>query len=331
MKDLVSLIIINYNNKDYLTRCMDSILNQSYKNLEIIFIDNSSKDGSYDFFKDRYSNTAAYIIKNEINNGYTGAANQGIALSSGEFVMIINPDIVMEKNFIERLHDYMIANEKAGSLTGKLLKYDFALDKKLNYIDSAGIVELKDRTFIDRGQNEEDKGQYDTIEEVFGACGAAPFYRRSALEFIRYENEYFDDDFFAYKEDIDLAWRLKNAGYKNVYLPQAVAYHGRGFGRTKGGFKAYLKHRKSIAPFIRGIAMRNQYLMLMKNHRINSFKEGFIPIAKSLTKSIAFSLLFEQSNLKYLWQAHKLKDKMLKKRKALEDKICNREGKLVNE
>ena len=100
MDDLISLIIINYNNKYYIKRCVNSIKAQSYKNMEIIFIDNKSNDGSYDFFCELYRNEPFIKLKNEVNNGYSGAANQGIRLCKGDYVMILNPDIIMESDFV---------------------------------------------------------------------------------------------------------------------------------------------------------------------------------------------------------------------------------------
>ena len=321
MSDLISLVIINYNNKSYLKRCVDSILEQSYKNFEVIFIDNESKDGSYDYFYEEYKNNNFTIIKNLVNNGYAGAANQGIKLSRGKYVMILNPDIIMEKNFIEKMHDFISADEKIAALSGKLLKYDFKTDEKLKIIDSSGIVMYKSTRCVDRGQNEADNGQYDKTEQIFGVCGAAPLYRKSALDIVEINGEYFDEDFFAYKEDIDLSWRLNLSGFKNMYYPEAVAYHGRGLGSTKGGILSFIKHRKTQSEFLRGISFRNHLMMLYKNN-INGFSSrNKFNILKRQIAFIVYSLLFERFNLKYYKQAKKLKQKMLGKKKVLEEKL----------
>lgn len=294
--DLISLVIINYNNKSYLQRCMTSIFNQTYKNLEVIFIDNESKDGSYDFMKEEYPNKDILLIRNKINNGYAGAANQGIKLSKGKYVMILNPDIIMEEDFIEKMHEFIDSDESIGALSGKLLKYDFKNDKKLNYIDSAGIIRRSTR-FIDRGQNEEDLGQYDKTEQVFGVCGAAPLYRRSSLNKIIESSGYFDEDFFAYKEDIDLSWRLNKCGFKNMYYPVAIAYHGRGFGNTHSGIKTKIKYRKGISENIRGLSFRNHYLLLLKNY--DKSISNYIKIIIELCIQLIYIVLFERDTLKY--------------------------------
>jgi GT2 family glycosyltransferase len=321
MDKLVSIVIINWNNKDYLERCIQSINNQNYDNKEIIFIDNASKDGSFDFVKERFYDKGYILIDNKENLGYSAAANQGIRLSKGDYIMIINPDIIMEEAFIEKLCFFMERNTDVGALSGKLLKYDFKEDIKLNFIDSAGIIMHKDRTCVDRGQNEEDLGQYNNTERVFGVCGAAPFYRKTSLERIKSEEEYFDEDFFAYKEDIDLSWRLNKAGFKCMYYPEAVAYHGRGLGGIKGGAIALIKHRRNQSKFLRGLSFRNQLLMLFKNEEGESYKRDKVKIYTRIIKSLIFSAVFEQFNYKYLIQALKLRKKMMAKKDILKKQL----------
>lgn len=318
--DLISLVIINYNNKSYLKRCLTSIENQTYKNLEIIFIDNESKDGSFEFMKEEYSEKNILLIRNEVNNGYSGAANQGIKLSKGKYVMILNPDIIMEKDFIENMYGFIDKDERIGALSGKLLKYDFENDKKLNYIDSAGIDMYKNRKFKDRGQNELDIGQYEKTEVVFGVCGAAPLYRKSILDKISINGEYFDEDFFAYKEDIDVSWRINLLGYKNIYYPNAVAYHGRGLGSSSGGILKFINNRKSQSEFLRGISLRNQILLLKKNETEESVLGDKLKINIRKILLMGYFIMFERFSFKYIKEANILEDKILEKRKIFFEK-----------
>lgn len=321
MKDTVSVIIINWNNKSYIEKCINSIIQQTFKNIELIFIDNNSKDNSYEYFCEKYPKQNFIKIKNDNNLGYSGAANQGIDIANGEYVMIINPDIVMEPDFVDKLYAYTISDDSIAAVSGKLLKYDFTNDKKLNYIDSAGIVMFRSRRCIDRGQNEEDLGQYNSTEQVFGVCGAAPFYRKAALEKVKIEKEYFDEDFFAYKEDIDLSWRFNLAGLKCMYYPEAVAYHGRGLGSSHGGVFGFIKHRKTQSKFLRGISYRNDMLMLYKNETKLSYKRDKCKILKRKFLFICYMTIFEQFNFKFLVQALKLKSKMLYKKRIFEGEI----------
>ncbi len=322
--NLISLVIINYNNKSYLKRSMNSILNQTHENTEVIFIDNESIDGSFEYIKKEFKCENIRLIKNEINNGYAGAANQGIKLSRGKYVMILNPDIIMEPNFIENMYKYIETDESIGALSGKLLKYDFNNDKKLNYIDSAGIIMFKNTRCIDRGQDEEDLGQFDKTERVFGVCGAAPLYRRSALEVIKINEEYFDEDFFAYKEDVDLSWRLNLAGFKNIYYPKAIAYHGRGLGGSRGGLIGFIKNRKDQSKFLRGISFRNHLFMLWKNDVDGFSKKYKFNIMKRQFLLACYMIVFEQFNIKYFREALNKKEKMINKKKYFENKTGNK-------
>ncbi|SHH26815.1 glycosyltransferase family 2 protein [Clostridium grantii] len=314
MNDFVSIAIVNYNNKDYLQRCINSILNQSYKNFEIIFIDNCSVDGSFEYVSNLFKQENIKVIKPDTNLGYAGGANLGIDLSSGNYVMIMNPDVILDKDFVKECCNLMESDSEIAAINGKLLKYDFEKDVKLNIFDSTGICVERSRRAYDRGQNQEDVGQYEKTELIFGVCGAAAFYRKSALEDIKIEKEYFDEDFFAYKEDIDLSWRLNLYGYKNIYYPKALAYHGRALGGSRGGIKNYLNNRKSQSKFLRGISFRNHYLMLLKNETHKSFGTDKFKILKRFFVFLGYSLIFERFNFKYLVEIYKLKGKILHKK-----------------
>lgn len=319
--ELISLVIVNYNNKDYLERCMNSILEQSYQNIEIIFIDNQSSDQSFEFMNQKYSEREnVSIVYNRVNNGYAGGANQGIRLSRGEYIFILNPDIILEVDFVQKMYEFMRADIRIGALSGKLLKYDFEKNQKLNYIDSAGILMFKSTYSFDRGQNEYDKGQYDTIEQVFAVCGAAPLYRKSALESIKINEEYFDEDFFAYKEDVDLSWRLNLAGYKNMYYPKAVAYHGRGLEQPQKGIRNFIKARKQQSQFLRGISYRNRIMMIFKNNVDGFFKRNCLKILKRECLFILYAIIFEPFIFKYLKQAFAMRKKMAQKKFQLMNK-----------
>lgn len=330
MDNLISVVIINWNNKEYLGRCIDSILCQTYSNYEIVFIDNQSSDGSYEYVKNMYRQINIIKFSSDKNLGYAGGANKGIEMSKGSYVVVMNPDVVLEPNFLEMCYKCALQDDTIGAISGKLLKYDFQQDKKLNIIDSTGIIVEKNRRAADRGQNEEDIGQYQHIERIFGVCGAAAFYKREALDYIKVCDEYFDEDFFAYKEDIDLSWRLNLCGYKNIYYPNAIAYHGRGLGGSRGGVKKFIKNRKGQSEFLRGISFRNHYLMLYKNETKGTYSKHKYFILKRVVMLIGYSLIYERFIFKYIKQIFRLKNRMLdkkeaimKKRKASDDELLS--------
>jgi GT2 family glycosyltransferase len=189
------------------------------------------------------------------NRGFSRAFNQAATRASGAFLLSLNPDVVVRPGFISAMIQAIIQDERAGMVAPKLLS---ASDPSL--LDSTGLFIDRRRRPYDRAQGRVDHGQYDTQSYVFGACGAAVLYRRAMLEDLAVDGEFFDEDFFAYYEDADLAWRAQLRGWRCVFVPHAVATHARGWGDT-------LRKRGHAAGTSRGprLALRNRYLMAIKN------------------------------------------------------------------
>lgn len=306
----ISIIIIHYNTPALLKTCLETVFSQTYKNIEVILIDNNSED------KTCYPNVK--IIENKENFGYAKAANQGIRLSKGEYAAIVNPDVIFTENYFKNIIAPMEKDHSIASITGKIYKYDFENNKPAKIIDSTGLLPFKNRRIIDKGQGEEDKGQYNEECEVFGVSGACPLYRRKALEEVKIFDEYFDEDFFMYKEDVDLAWRLRLYNWKNIYYPKAVAYHKRGTGTAvKTSLLDAVKQRKSLSKFQKKHSFKNQLLMQLKNETWGTFFADFFPIIfrKIIT---AFYITLREP---YLWGSYfayiKAIPRSLKKRKII--------------
>jgi len=320
MPPKISIIIINYNTEHFLKTCIESLQNQTYKNKEIIIIDNNSKDNSCTYLQKKWDQSTT-IICNPDNKGYSGAANQGINISTGDYIMLLGPDIQYEKDYIENSIKKLEQDQKIGVLGGKLKKYDYKKGEKTNKIDSVGLFSYKNRRIIDLGQGQEDKGQFDQETEVFGISGASPIYRKTALEEIKLPtpyNEYLDNDFFMYKEDIDISWRLRLKGWKAYYIPTAVAHHGRGTGTLKDhNHTAVLKNRSKLTKFQKYYSYRNQRLMQLKNEFLKGFIHDLFPIIWKEILITGYILFFEPQLLKATFSIIKLTPKMLKKRKYI--------------
>ena len=320
MSPKISIIVINYNTEHFLKTCLESLQKQTYKNKEIIIIDNNSQDNSCTYIQKEWSNTAT-IICNPDNKGYSGAANQGINIAKGEYIMLLGPDIQYEKDYIEKSIKKMEEDKKIGVIGGKLKKYDYKKGEKTNKIDSVGIFSYRNRRIIDLGQGEEDTGQFNKETEVFGVSGASPIYRKTALEEIKLPppyNEYLDNDFFMYKEDIDISWRLRLKGWKAYYIPEAVAYHGRGTGTlNKFTHTAVFKNRSHLSKFQKYFAYRNQRLMQIKNEFIKSYLHNFFPILWKEILITGYIIFFEPHLIKATFSILKLTPKMLKKRRHI--------------
>jgi len=227
----VSVIIPNYNGVEHLEDCLESLAKQSYPSFVTILVDNFSDDCSIKLASQIMPDIK--IIKLDRNKGFTGAVNEGITYSLNikdiQYILLLNNDTICAETFIAEMVTGLETTD-AGSAACKLLKFP-SDDVKL--IDAAGdFIKLNGGSPYARGHNEIDAGQYDKKEYVFAASGAASMYKRDVFEVVGL----FDEDFFAYYEDVDLNLRMQLAGFKCIYLPEAVCYHKRGasFNKIKG-------------------------------------------------------------------------------------------------
>ncbi len=258
----VSIVIVNWNGADCLPACLESVRKQTWTDYESVLIDNASTDGSLAAAEKNFPDLK--IIRNRENLGFARAANQGIEQSRGEFIFLLNPDVVLEPNYLERLMERALKNETLGALGGKLLR-PVKDGITTPIIDSAGLTLLaQKRRPWDRGSDQPDAGQYDDAEDVMGINGAAVLYRRAMLEDVKLDGEYFDVGFFIYFEDVDLALRALLRGWKSFYVPRARARHARG--GTGGSRPTSVKIH----------AVKNRYLVYLKNEPFAVFSKTWI-------------------------------------------------------
>ena len=255
IKGLCSIVILNWNGMKYIKPCFNSILSQTYKNIEIIVVDNGSTDGSKEFIKNNYPDVI--LIENDKNLGYAAASNQGIRASKGEYVLALNLDVTLTNNFIEVMHDAINQAHDIGSASGKLIRTN-PINKQL--IDTAGHVLHINRTIVNRGIGTVDRGQYERSCYIFGACAAASLYKREMLEEIKMSDEYYDEYFFLNVEDVDLDWRAQIYGWKCIYTPKAIGYHERGPFNKSGPTNFFYNTRNRLIALI-----KNENILIMAN------------------------------------------------------------------
>ena len=207
----ISVVVVNFNGKRFLDDCLNSLYVQTYKDYEVIVVDNASRDGSVEHIRSCFP--WARIVENKVNLGSTGGNNSGIREAEGEFIVTLNNDTRLEKDFLERLAGPM--SDPGIGMCGSKMVYP---NGKIN---STGLCLSRSGASWDRGASEEDLGQYDRQEEIFGACAGAALYSRKMLD----EIGLFDEDFFIFMEDIDLTLRARCAGWRCIYVPGAVAHH----------------------------------------------------------------------------------------------------------
>lgn len=253
--ELVSVLIVTFNSAAHLSACLEAVEQQDYRPLEVIIVDNASTDGT----RATLGRCAAahQIILNEKNMGFAAAQNQAIRQAKGNWLLCLNPDVVLAPNFISELVRCAALDLQAGTICGKLLRWKPGENpERTQLIDSTGIYFLPNLRHLDRGSEQLDRGQYEETEYVFGATGAAAMYRRRMVDDITVEGEFFDEDFFSYREDADLAWRAQILGWKCLYTPAAVGWHQR----------RVTPERFRDLPFaINWHSVKNRFLMRAKN------------------------------------------------------------------
>lgn len=239
MLPLVSIVIPNWNGKKYLKDCITSLRGQTHNNLEIIVVDNASKDDSVEYLQKNFPDTK--IIQHRSNLGFGAANNTGISAAQGEYIMMLNNDTRLEPNCIEELIRSIERNKKYGACASKIL-----LENEDNLLDVAGIAVCLDGLSIGRGRLES-SDKFNDEEEVFFASDCACLYKKEMLEDIGLTNEVYDVDFFAYADETDMGWRAQLAGWKCIYNPKAVVYHLHSASSgSYSSFKAFLVERNRI-------------------------------------------------------------------------------------
>ena len=257
---LVSIVILNWNGKQHLKECLLSLKKQTYKNLEVILVDNGSTDGSVDYIKDNFGDFVK-LIENKANLGFAEGNNIGIRNSSGKYILLLNNDIKADPLWAEELIKVAESDDKIGMCACKILSWDDS-----GVIDSAGLSIYKDGLSRGRGRLELDNGQYNSQEEVLCPSGCAALYRREMLDQVGG----FDEIFFIYSEDTDLGLRARLAGWRCVYVPQAVVYHRYSCASSAYSlFKAFLAERNrlwvAVKCFPLSVLLGNPYYTLLRS------------------------------------------------------------------
>lgn len=227
----VSVVIPNWNGKDSLGACLDSLLTQSLKP-HIIVVENGSVDGSLEFITSNYPTVE--VITNKKNLGFAGGVNCGIRRAmerQDNYVALFNNDAIADKNWLQNLWQTLKQHPDAGIATCKFMSIDH------QHLDSTGDLYTVWGLPYPRGRGEPVGEQYDNDLQVFGASGGASLYRVKTLQQIGL----FDEDFFAYYEDVDLSFRAQLAGWRVYYAPTAIAYHQ--IGATSGKIKGFTTYQ----------------------------------------------------------------------------------------
>ncbi|MCP4211331.1 MAG: glycosyltransferase family 2 protein [Halieaceae bacterium] len=229
-----AVIIPNWNGKQYLRVCLDSLRRQTHPDFAVIVVDNGSADGSLEMLRAHYPEVA--VLELDDNYGFVIASNRGAEIADADVLVMLNNDTEAEPRWLEALCRSLAEHPEAGSAASKMLLFD-----RRDTLHSAGDTIGAGFMPQNRGVWEVDEGQYDEEIDIFGPCGGAAAYRKEAWEQVGG----FDERLFMYLEDVDIAWRLQEAGWRSVFAAEARVYHH--LSATGGGMIAsYYVGRNTI-------------------------------------------------------------------------------------
>lgn len=258
-KPFVSIIILNYNGKNYLSSLLDSVFKNEYFNFEVIFVDNASQDGSLEFVKQVFRNKQKLkIVENNKNYGYAQGNNIGLRYVNerSKYVVFLNMDILVDKKWLSELVKYMERNPTVGAAQSKVL-----LISEKDRIDSCGhFLDFLGYTY-QRGEDEKDYKQYEKVVDISYPYGASFIMRKSLLSLVSVEGELFDSSYFCYHEDADVGWRIRLAGFRVIYVPSSLVYHAKG----GTGFRYDVKAKAGSSSIVFHLT-KNRLMTLIKNY-----------------------------------------------------------------
>jgi GT2 family glycosyltransferase len=306
-QELVSVTIVTYNSGRYIKRCLESVLAQKGPQIEILVVDNNSTDGTRDILE-RYEDRCQ-IITNSRNIGFAAAQNQAIRLARGNWILTLNPDVLLMPYFIQAMLEAGRLDNRIGSVCGKLLVMspDFDIEARPR-VDSTGIYFTPHLRHLDRGSREIDNGHYLKREYVFGATAAAALYRRAMIEDVAINGDFFDSDFFVYREDADVAWRAQLLGWRCLYTPYARGYHVR----------AVLPgNRRALPKVINMHSVKNRFLMRIKNMTGDLYRRHWLAITARDVVVLGCCVLYEHYSLRAFWHVLKGWQRVWEKRQQI--------------
>lgn len=292
----VSIVIPNYNGKHFLETCLKAVFAQTIENREVIVVDNGSTDGSLEYLS---TFPEVRVIALDRNYGFCHAVNEGIRVSDSEYVILLNNDTEVAEDFAEELLKAIKSDERIFSCSSKMIQFHdrSRMDDAGDYYCALGWAYARGKDGC--------PSDYEQPKDVFAACAGAAVYRKKVLESLGY----FDEEHFAYLEDIDLGYRARIHGYRNIYAPKAVVYHvGSGFsGSVHNAFKVKLSSRNSVYLAYKNMPLL-QFLLNMPLLCLGHLVKWLFFMRKGLEKEYAagvregIRLCKKNKKVKFLWK-----------------------------
>ncbi len=298
----VSVQIVTFNSASDIVRCLESVARQTYENIRVRVLDNASEDNSVELLDD----FDVDIVRSETNVGFASGHNRLARDYPAPYVLFLNPDTILEPTFVEELVRALEDAPRVGSATGKLLRMDGIT------LDSTGITMTANQRHLDRGAGESDEGQYESPGPVFGPSGAAAMYRYACLEDAAIEGSFFDEDFFTYREDADLAWRCCLLGWDSQYVPKAVGRHRR---------RVTPEARPDLSPTINMHSVKNRFILRINNMTPGLYRKYFWSITARDLAVLGYVFLKEWSSIPGLLYVIGQFPRLWEKRRIIQSRV----------
>lgn len=259
-------VVINFMQHEviYFNKLVESLQSQTYDEWQAIIIDKTSTGELSKRLRDSGCPEKFQVIHHSQPAGFAENYNFGIRKSNGaEFVFVLNPDTYLEPGCLKALVSAMDFDPRVGCVSPKILRMtEEQVRSNPDIVDSTGMYLTRFIRHFDRGAGELDKGQFEKLVYVFGVTGAGAFFRRACLDNIKFDDQFYDEDFWSSREDADISWRLQNRGWKCLYTPAAVMYHVR---TLKPG------PRSQTSASLRMHGIKNRYLLMMNNMSLKNY------------------------------------------------------------
>lgn len=308
---LVSINLVVRNGEKYIRDCLRSVREQSYRDLELTVFDNDSGDRTKEIIKEEFPE---FKLVEHARNLYFGAGqNCCLEITKGKYILGLCVDVVLDKNFVLKAVEAMERDKAIGAVQAKIYKLENS--QKTDIIDTTGFEIFKSRRIINRGHGEKDGDRYGKAGEIFSYEGAAPFWRREALESSKVFGQCHDEDYVWYGDDIDLGWRMRIFGWKSFYAPDVIAYHDRSTTkRLSQSPLDFIRLRKTIPARKRMLDWRNTHFTFIKDDFFLSVLKDFRYYAARELKLLLYIIFFEPYTLLVIPAIIFSLPRMLKKR-----------------
>ena len=316
----VSVAIVTHDSERYIRRCLQAVSIQERVQVEVIVVDNASSDATGAILRE--FGERIRVIRNKQNRGFAEGQNQAIRATSAAWVLTLNPDVLMPPGFIRKLVDAGESDPSAGTVCGKLFSIGPGFEPLPEpKIDSTGIFFTPAMRHFDRGWRQPDTRYLERMEYVFGATAAAALFRRTMIEHVSIDGNFFDPDFFVYREDADVAWRAQLLGWRCLYEPSATAHHVR---------TVTSLNRRSVPALLNMHSVKNRFLMRIKNATAGVCRQCLFPMIGRDLVVLAGTLLWEPSSLpafrellRCLPRAMRQRREIMSRRRASDEEIAS--------